>query len=81
MVTEIEKLQTSLNFSEKKIQHLSSLLTESEKNEVRLNSLVEALKEEIRRVRRSQERQEHAENLEYLKNIIVKVSFLHVVSV
>ncbi|XP_065576225.1 GRIP and coiled-coil domain-containing protein 2-like [Artemia franciscana] len=72
LVTEIEKLQTSLNFSEKKIQHLSSLLTESEKNEVRLNSLVEALKEEIRRVRRSQERQEHAENLEYLKNIIVK---------
>lgn len=31
------------------------------------------LKEEIRRHERSVEREKHAENLEYLKNVVVKV--------
>jgi hypothetical protein len=37
---------------------------------VQMNKL---LKEEIRRQQRSVEREKHAENLEYLKNVVFKV--------
>jgi hypothetical protein len=40
-----------------------------------MTQLSEALKEEIRRVERDNERKEHLkENTEYLKNVILKVS-------
>jgi DNA repair ATPase RecN len=55
------------------VKHLTSLLRESESNCERLTQLSEALKEEIRRVERDQERKEHLqENSEYLKNVLLK---------
>ncbi|XP_037088760.1 GRIP and coiled-coil domain-containing protein 2-like [Pollicipes pollicipes] len=53
-------------------QHLSALLNESEAGNAKLTQLCDALKEEIRRSERSEERQKHLNQMEYLKNIIVK---------
>ena len=53
---------------------MAALLAESEANEARLSQLSDALKEEIRRTERAEERQKHIENLEYLKNVVLKVS-------
>ena len=69
-----QQLMDSLCISEKQCKHLAALLAESEASEARLSQLTQALKEEIRRNERSEERQKHIENLEYLKNIVLKVS-------
>jgi uncharacterized small protein (DUF1192 family) len=59
----------------KKINHLTDLLHESEANSIRLSDQTKLLKEEIRRLERNQERQKEASaNMEYLKNVILKVS-------
>ncbi|KAI9555719.1 hypothetical protein GHT06_018234 [Daphnia sinensis] len=63
----------SLAIVEKRCKHLAALLAESEANEARLSQLADALKEEIRRGERSEERQKHIENLEYLKNVVLKI--------
>lgn len=42
---------------------------------MRLTEQAKILKEEIRRLERNQQREEEAANLEYLKNILFKVSF------
>lgn len=68
------RLSEALAVSEKRCHHLAALLAESEANEARLSQLTDALKEEIRRAERSEERQKHIENLEYLKNVVLKVS-------
>lgn len=70
----LEQYNESLSVAEKRCRHLAALLAESEANEARLSQLVDALKEEIRRAERSEERQKHIENLEYLKNVVLKVS-------
>jgi len=67
-----QHLMESMTISEKQCKHLAALLAESEANEARLSQLTEALKEEIRRTQRSEERQKHIENLEYLKNVVLK---------
>lgn len=67
-----QQLMDSLCISEKQCKHLAALLAESEASEARLSQLTQALKEEIRRNERSEERQKHIENLEYLKNIVLK---------
>ncbi|EFX90403.1 hypothetical protein DAPPUDRAFT_219999 [Daphnia pulex] len=67
-----EQYSESLALVEKRCNHLSALLAESEANEARLSQLADALKEEIRRSERSEERQKHIENLEYLKNVVLK---------
>ncbi|KAL3193501.1 hypothetical protein MRX96_016854 [Rhipicephalus microplus] len=54
------------------ISHLAELLNESECNNLRMTEQIRVLKEEIRRHERNYERQKHAVNLEYLKNIIMK---------
>lgn len=69
----LEQHNESLSMAEKRCRHLSTLLMESEANEARLSQLVDALKEEIRRNERSEERQKHVENLEYMKNVVLKV--------
>jgi len=69
----LEQHNESLSMAEKRCRHLSTLLMESEANEARLSQLVDALKEEIRRNERSEERQKHIENLEYMKNVVLKV--------
>ena len=63
--------------AEKRLAHLSTLLSESEAESARLTQLCEVLKEEIRSYQRSEERKKHIENLEYVKNIILKVSVLN----
>ena len=55
---------------------MALLLSEAEGENTRLNELANVLKEEIRSFQRSEERSKHIENLEYMKNIILKVSFL-----
>ena len=57
---------------EKQIGHMAALLAESEAHNSRLEKLTEVLKEEIRTYQRSEERQKHIENLEYVKNVIMK---------
>ncbi|XP_075735659.1 uncharacterized protein LOC119185247 isoform X6 [Rhipicephalus microplus] len=58
--------------SQKTVSHLAELLNESECNNLRMTEQIRVLKEEIRRHERNYERQKHAVNLEYLKNIIMK---------
>jgi hypothetical protein len=60
--------------AERRVAHMASLLSESESENARLSQLSDVLKEEIRSYQRSEERRKHIENLEYVKNIIVKVS-------
>lgn len=50
------------------------LLAEAEQDLAKLTQLNEVLKEEVRRHERSLEREPHMHNLEYLKNVIFKVS-------
>jgi hypothetical protein len=57
------------------VKHMASLLSESEAENARLIELAQVLKEEIRSYRRSEERSKHIENLEYVKNVILKVPF------
>ena len=60
--------------AERRLVHMASLLSESEAENTRLNELANVLKEEIRKDQRSEERSKHIENLEYVKNVIFKVS-------
>jgi len=57
---------------EKQLGHMAALLAESESQNTRLEKLTEVLKEEIRTYQRSEERHKHIENLEYVKNVIMK---------
>ncbi|KAG8197140.1 hypothetical protein JTE90_011303 [Oedothorax gibbosus] len=71
-----EKMLGDLNTANKQIEHLSEVLNDSESTNLRMSEQVRVLKEEIRRLERNQEREKHAENLEYLKNVIIKFSTL-----
>lgn len=66
-------IKKALVENETKVGHLTALLADTEQDlakHVQMNNL---LKEEIRRQQRSVEREKHAENLEYLKNVMFKV--------
>ena len=63
--------------AERRLVHMASLLSESEAENTRLNELANVLKEEIRKDQRSEERSKHIENLEYVKNVIFKVSLMY----
>lgn len=56
------------------VKHLTSLLAEAEQDLAKLTQLNDVLKEELRRQERSAAREQHLHNLEYLKNVIFKVS-------
>ena len=62
-----------VTIAEKKVSHLNNLLCDAESENDRLGQLAQVLKEEIRTYQRSEERSKHIENLEYVKNVIVKV--------
>lgn len=70
----LEKLQKQLSDQESKVAHLTALLSDTEKDLVKHIQMNSLLKEEIRRQQRSEEREKHAENLEYLKNVVFKVN-------
>ncbi|KRY69057.1 GRIP and coiled-coil domain-containing protein 2 [Trichinella pseudospiralis] len=55
-----------------KNRHLTELLYESESNITRLEEQIRLLKDEIRRLNRNQEREQHIANAEYLKNVILE---------
>ncbi|XP_075552453.1 uncharacterized protein LOC142585522 isoform X2 [Dermacentor variabilis] len=71
-IGDVESLHAKVSESQKEVNHLAELLNESESSNLRLTEQVRVLKEEIRRLERNQEREKHSQNLEYLKNIIMK---------
>lgn len=68
----LEHLRGKLQKEENRVTHLTSLLSDSEKDLARMQQLNEMLKEEVRRHQRSIEREQHIQNSEYLKNIVMK---------
>uniref|UniRef100_A0A0A9YCF3 GRIP and coiled-coil domain-containing protein 2 n=1 Tax=Lygus hesperus TaxID=30085 RepID=A0A0A9YCF3_LYGHE len=69
---QIEKLHSELNSYEVRVKHLASLLSEAEKDSARSSQQNAVLKEELRRLERSLQREPHIANSEYLKNVIFK---------
>ncbi|XP_056637525.1 GRIP and coiled-coil domain-containing protein 2 [Diorhabda sublineata] len=69
---EIERIKLKLKEHESKVTHLTALLSDTEQDLVKHIQMNKLLKEEIRRHQRSEEREKHAENLEYLKNVVFK---------
>nr|XP_045581790.1 GRIP and coiled-coil domain-containing protein 2-like isoform X2 [Procambarus clarkii] len=69
---EMARLEAKLNAGEMRIQQLTTLLHESEAENAKLAQLSDALKEEIRRSVRNELREKHMENMEYMKNVILK---------
>ncbi|KDR17156.1 GRIP and coiled-coil domain-containing protein 2 [Zootermopsis nevadensis] len=69
---ELGQIKEQLVVSECRIRHLTGLLSEAERDLAKLTQQNQVLKEEIRRQQRSVEREQHAQNFEYLKNVILK---------
>ncbi|KAK3605782.1 hypothetical protein CHS0354_033984 [Potamilus streckersoni] len=69
---EIEMLKKQLLTANKKIEHLTEVMNDSEATLMRLTEQAKILKEEIRRLERNTEREQETRNLEYLKNILLK---------
>ncbi|XP_066156612.1 GRIP and coiled-coil domain-containing protein 2 [Euwallacea fornicatus] len=69
---EVVHLKKSLVEQESKIIHLTALLSDTEQDLAKHVQMNKVLKEEIRRQQRSVEREQHAENLEYMKNVVFK---------
>lgn len=74
---DVEAANDKLAVQHSRVTHLSALLAEAECDVARLTHLNDVLKEEVRRQERSTEREMHMHNLEYMKNVIFKVSFKH----
>lgn len=71
---DVEAAKDKLAVQQSRVTHLSALLAEAECDVARLTHLNDVLKEEVRRQERSTEREMHMHNLEYMKNVIFKVS-------
>ncbi|XP_034948784.1 GRIP and coiled-coil domain-containing protein 2-like [Chelonus insularis] len=65
-----------LEVAERRIKHLTTLLADAERDVAKLNQMNQLLKEDIRRQQRSVEREHHANNFEYLKNVVLKFIIL-----
>lgn len=63
-----------LTIQESRIRHLTTLLAENEQDLAKLTQMNDMLKEELRRQERSEEREQHMHNSEYLKNVFLKVN-------
>lgn len=64
-----------LSIQESRIRHLTTLLAENEQDLAKLTQMNDMLKEELRRQERSEEREQHMHNSEYLKNVFLKVTY------
>lgn len=64
---------SELNTSQKQLKQLTMMLNDAEKNCSRYEQQNKFLKEDIRRLQRSVDRHAEIQNMEYLKNIIIKV--------
>ena len=67
-----------LEVYERRVKHLTVLLADAERDIAKLTQLNKILKEDIRRQQRSFEREQHANNFEYLKNVVFKVIVYYV---
>lgn len=64
--------QKTAHTTMKQLEHTRELLNESEATNARLLEQTKLLKDEIRRMERNMERENHLANTEYLKNVIMK---------
>uniref|UniRef100_A0A182NSM2 GRIP domain-containing protein n=1 Tax=Anopheles dirus TaxID=7168 RepID=A0A182NSM2_9DIPT len=69
---ELQHTKEQLSKQESRVRHLTAVLAEAEQDLAKLTQLNELLKEEVRRLQRSIEREAHVHNSEYLKNVIFK---------
>ncbi|XP_030375001.1 GRIP and coiled-coil domain-containing protein 2 [Scaptodrosophila lebanonensis] len=68
----LQATKERLNIQESRVRHLTTLLAENEQDLARLTQMNDMLKEELRRQERSEEREQHMHNSEYLKNVFLK---------
>ncbi|XP_037395453.1 GRIP and coiled-coil domain-containing protein 2 isoform X2 [Pygocentrus nattereri] len=71
-----EELSQKLSTASRSVEHLNSLLHESEATNAVLMEQNSLLKSELRRLERNQEREKSVANLEYLKNVLLQFIFL-----
>ncbi|KAI4893681.1 hypothetical protein NFI96_020055 [Prochilodus magdalenae] len=71
-----EELTQKLNTASRSMEHMNSLLHESEATNAILMEQNNLLKSELRRLERNQEREKSVANLEYLKNVLLQFIFL-----
>ncbi|KAL7881171.1 hypothetical protein AOLI_G00080190 [Acnodon oligacanthus] len=71
-----EELSQKLSTASRSVEHLNSLLHESEATNAVLMEQNNLLKSELRRLERNQEREKSVANLEYLKNVLLQFIFL-----
>ena len=71
------KIQLQIFLMKWKKTTVLQLMNESEADVMRLTEQVKILKEEIRRLERNTERERETQNLEYLKNILIKVLLIY----
>ncbi|XP_051565740.1 GRIP and coiled-coil domain-containing protein 2 [Myxocyprinus asiaticus] len=71
-----EELTQKLNTATRSMEHLNSLLHETEATNAVLMQQITLLKSELRRLERNQEREKSVANLEYLKNVLLQFIFL-----
>ncbi|TRY91696.1 hypothetical protein DNTS_003340 [Danionella cerebrum] len=71
-----EDLSLKLSTASKSLEHLSSLLRESEASNAILMEQTTLLKSEVRRLERNDQRKELDSNLEYLKNVVLQFVLL-----
>uniref|UniRef100_A0AAV2JZ64 GRIP domain-containing protein n=1 Tax=Knipowitschia caucasica TaxID=637954 RepID=A0AAV2JZ64_KNICA len=71
-----EELSQKLSTVTRSLEHINSLLHETEATNAVLMEQITLLKSEIRRLERNQEREKSVANLEYLKNVLLQFIFL-----
>uniref|UniRef100_A0A8C6WFH0 GRIP domain-containing protein n=1 Tax=Neogobius melanostomus TaxID=47308 RepID=A0A8C6WFH0_9GOBI len=71
-----EELSQKLSTATRSLEHINSLLHETEATNAVLMEQITLLKSEIRRLERNQEREKSVANLEYLKNVLLQFIFL-----
>ncbi|KAH8332575.1 hypothetical protein KR074_005661, partial [Drosophila pseudoananassae] len=69
---QLQATKERLGIQESRIKHLTALLAENEQDLAKLTQMNDMLKEELRRQERSEEREQHMHNSEYLKNVFIK---------
>ncbi|XP_034740496.1 GRIP and coiled-coil domain-containing protein 2 [Etheostoma cragini] len=71
-----EELSQKLSTATRSMEHMNSLLHETEATNAVLMEQITLLKSEVRRLERNQEREKSVANLEYLKNVLLQFIFL-----
>ncbi|XP_055727989.1 GRIP and coiled-coil domain-containing protein 2-like [Salvelinus fontinalis] len=71
-----EELSQKLATATRSMEHMNSLLHETEATNAVLMEQVNLLKSEVRRLERNHEREKSVANLEYLKNVLLQFIFL-----